>query len=84
MKLSKGICGIVKGYLWIYRRASAQSELSRAFMEACKMIPSYCFPRMVEGSACSSRKGGIVVAVLYIAVDHHRQRAGSVHSVFYS
>ena len=30
----------------------------------------YCIPRIVEVySACSSRKGGIIVAVMYVAVE---------------
>ena len=39
-------------------------------------MESYCIPIIVEGqSACSSRKGGIVVALLYVVVDRQRQRA---------
>ena len=63
-KLSKGIRGIVKGYLQICRRA----ELSEAFAKLRKMITvesAHCTPRIVEGKlACGSRKGGIVIAVL--------------------
>ena len=60
---------MVKGCQRICRRASAQSQLSKASAE------SYCIPRIVEGqSACSSRKGGIIVALLYV-VDRQRQRA---------
>ena len=60
----------MKGCSRICRRASAQSQSSKASAE------SYCIPRIVEGqSACSSRKGGIVVALLYVAVDRQRQRA---------
>ena len=63
-KSSKGVRGIVKGCLRICRRASAKSQSSKASAE------SYCIPRIVEGqSACSSRKGGVIVAVLYVAVD---------------
>ena len=70
---SKDVCGIVKGCPRICRRASAQSQASKEFAE------SYCIPRIVEGwSACSSRKGGIIVAVLYVAVDRQRQRAKGV------
>ena len=73
----KGVRGIVKGcpqnrerYPRICRRASAQSQSSKASAE------SYCIPRIVEGqSACSSRKGGIVVALLHVVVDCQRQRA---------
>ena len=66
----KGDRGIVKGCLRICRRASAQSQSSKASTE------SYCIPRIVAGqSACSSRKGGIVVALLYGVVDRQRQRA---------
>ena len=71
MESLKGVCGIINPrYLRICRRASAQSESSKASAE------SYCVLRIVEGqSACSSRKGGVIVAVLYIAVDRQRQRA---------
>ena len=40
---SKGVCRIVKGRLRICRRASAQSQLSKASAK------SYCIPRIVEG-----------------------------------
>ena len=60
----------MKGCPRICRRASAQSQSSKASAE------SYCILRIVEGqSACSSRKGGIVVAALYVVVDRQRQRA---------
>ena len=48
----KGIHGILKGYLQICLRASAQSESSEASAESCEMITvesSYCIPRIVEG-----------------------------------
>ena len=60
----------MKGCPQICRRASAQSQSPKTSEE------SYCIPRIVEGqSACSSRKGGIVVALLYVVVDRQRQRA---------
>ena len=59
----------MKGCPQICRRASAQSQSSKASAE------SYCIPRIVKGQlACSSRKGGIVVALLYV-VDRQRQHA---------
>ena len=72
------IHGNVKGCLLICRRASAPSQSSKTSAE------SYCIPRIVEGqSACSSRKGGIIIAVLYVAVDCQRQRAKGVHLRMY-
>ena len=59
----------MKGCPQICRRASAQSQSSKASAE------SYCIPKIVQGQSCSSRKGGIVVAPLYVVVDHQRQRA---------
>ena len=58
---SKGVCGIIRGCPRNHERVSAKS---------------YCIPRIVEGQlACSSRKGGIVVALLNVAVDRQRQHA---------
>ena len=64
----RGVRGIMKGCPRICRGASAQSQLTKASVE------SYCIPRIVEGqSVCSSRKGGIVIALLYVIVDRQRQ-----------
>ena len=65
----KGVRGIVKGCPRICRWASAQSQSSKASAE------SYCIPKIVEGqSACSSQKGGIIVALLCVVADRQRQR----------